>query len=126
MTKLVLGCVAAIALAVGAVNADTGSQKYTAEVFEGRKGSGNKVPAGDWVRNDKELKRAIEATKRADSDQSIRSEWDWESAELYVNGRGKQLLWVYYNSPVRGKIWRWLELDPEKPDVIRESGWQEG
>ena len=78
MTKLVLGIAIAIAFAGGLVNADTGSKKSIAEVFDGRKGPGNKVPSGDWVRNDKELKRAIEIVKTADSDQSIKSEWEWE------------------------------------------------
>ena len=52
-------------------------------------------------------------------------DWQWDDAEVYVDRQGNYLLWVFFRSRNRGKIWMWVELD-SKIKRIESSGWGAG
>jgi hypothetical protein len=96
--------------------------------FRSRRGPVGKTPESDWRPTDRRRDTFIAAVKALDSKVLTVGEpdnWQWKDAELYIDGRGHCLLWVFYKSQNRGRIWRWVELDGEAKG-IKFSGWGEG
>jgi len=104
------------------------SPSELSRLFRDRRGPGGMTPESDWRPTDRKRDTFIAAVKAFDSKVLTVGEpdnWQWKDAELYIDGRGHYLLWVFYKSQNRGRIWRWVELDGEAKG-IKFSGWGEG
>ena len=94
--------------------------------FRDRAGPLSKPREASWRPTDRD--KIIAAVKAFDSEErSIGDpkDWQWDDAEVYVDAQGSYLLWVYFRSKNRVKVWRWVELDSEGKQ-IRSSGWGQG
>ena len=54
-----------------------------------------------------------------------KNKWEWDQAHVFRADNGHLLIWVFYVSDVRGKIWTWYEID-EDGKVIVCGGHSEG
>ena len=96
--------------------------------FRSRRGPLGKPSESDWrptMRGRDKVIAAVKPEVRELGAIGDPDDWRWDIAELYTDGQDNYLLWVFYLSRNRGKIWRWLEIDSELKR-IESSGWGEG
>lgn len=96
--------------------------------FRSRSGPVGKLRESDWRPTKRDRDKIIASVKEHDRERGSigkPKDWQWDVAELYVDGKDNHLLWIFHLSRNRVKVWRWVELKGEmKP--IRSSGSREG
>lgn len=103
-------------------------QKAQSLRFRDRPGPLSKPRESSWRPTNRDRDKIIAAVKAFESEEpSIGDpeDWQWDDAEFCVDGQGNYLLWVFFISRNRGKVWMWVELD-SKVKRIESSGWGAG
>jgi hypothetical protein len=103
-------------------------QNAQSQRFRDRPGPLSKPRESSWRPTNRDRDKIIAAVKAFESEEpSIgdSEDWQWDDAEIYVDKQGNYLLWVFFRSRNRGKVWMWVELD-SKVKRIETSGWGAG